>query len=115
MREDRMTTEMRRAMAEWLNGVSWDHFITLTFEKPHSAIGADKRFRGFIRRLEQSAQQRVDYFWISEFGRRTERLHLHALTANTRELAGTRCAPLGVAWGMHRWLDSTLGRGRPTM
>ena len=67
---DSLNSELvaRRAWGEWLSGFEWNHFATLTFTyQPRSEV-AVREFRRWVRRLEQRAQRRINWFFVLERG-----------------------------------------------
>jgi hypothetical protein len=90
----------RRTWAEWLGRgtFDWEHFATLTLEYPAGEQALRGRFHTWLRRLEQRARQKVQWFVVIE-RRPAGLLHLHALVNGTRELATEE---LDAAWTFGR-------------
>ena len=99
---------LRKAWGEWLAEKDWDHFATLTFTHPNSSWAARREIRRWIRRLEQRAQCRVDWFFVAEKGA-AGTLHLHALVGGT---SGLPDSMLVEAWRNGRGDVSTYDRQR---
>ena len=78
---------LRLAWGEFLEGLPWDHFVTLTFRQASGPDYARRAFGQWIRRLEREARTRLLWFVGFEDGRLLGRLHLHALVGNTDGLA----------------------------
>lgn len=78
--------KVRRAWGEWLDGLPWDHYTTLTFGIKSGPDFARRAFGRWIRRMEQEAGLPLLWFVGFEDGRMLGRLHLHSLVGNTREL-----------------------------
>lgn len=78
--------KVRRAWGEWLDGLPWDHYTTLTFGIKSGPDFARRAFGRWVRRLEQEAGLPLLWFVGFEDGRLLGRLHLHALVGNTRDL-----------------------------
>lgn len=78
--------DFQRGWGVWLQtAFAWDDFATLTFSNPTPAPVASKRFDGWVRRLEQRAQQRVDAFHAVERGA-GGLIHVHGLLRGTASL-----------------------------
>lgn len=86
----------RKAWTRWLEGVDWSHWVTLTFGWKTGVARARRDFeQRWIRRLEQTAQNRVDWFAVYERDDYTP-LHIHALVRGTDHLERRE---LRRAWG----------------
>lgn len=79
-------SELIATWGTWLEAMSWDHFATLTFAYQSSPEHAQSRFKQWIRRLEQRAQRRVDYFYFVERGAGGT-VHIHAILLGTGGLS----------------------------
>jgi hypothetical protein len=88
------SAEIRAAWMGWLRTYPWDHFVTLTFRKSVSIDVALFEFRRWRRRIEQRAQQPIQWFYVVE-GEASTSLHLHILVQGS---AGLRGAELRQAW-----------------
>ena len=86
--------QVRTAWGDWLDGLPWDHYVTLTFGIKSGPDFARRTFDRWIRRLEQEAQTPVLWFVGFEDGKLFGRLHLHALTGNTSALPAEYMAKL---------------------
>lgn len=86
---------LRREWTRWLTREDWGHFVTLTFGRKVTQWKAEMTFAKWIRRLEGTAHNRVDWFVAYERDS-WRRLHIHALTKGTDELYP---AELVRAWG----------------
>ncbi|MCC7134735.1 MAG: hypothetical protein IT352_18900 [Gemmatimonadales bacterium] len=80
-------TRLRTAWAELLEGIPWDHYVTLTFRQSSGPNFAWRAFRRWIRRLERVAGLPVIWFVGFEDGDLLGRLHLHSLVGNTDALS----------------------------
>ena len=78
--------EYRQEVAHFLVGFRWTHVAHLGCEKPMTShrLWVEFRYR-FIRRLEQSAQNRLQWYCVEEADS-SGRLHLHALLGGTAQL-----------------------------
>lgn len=95
-REQERLKRVRWKWTEWLSSVEWSHWVTLTFGRKTGLFRAQWDFkRRWIRRLEQTAQNRVDWFAVYERDDYT-RLHIHALIRGTDRLEPEE---LRRAWG----------------
>ncbi len=86
--------DLRKAWASWLRTFEWHHYATLTFKRPVTCGAAAAFFRRWIRRLEQRAGRRVDWFAVVELSRAGD-VHLHALVGRTGDVTPKK---LGAAW-----------------
>ena len=77
--------QLRDAWGTHLDGLHWDHFVTLTFRFPPSEDQATHEVRRWKRRMEQRAQKKVSHFKITEFDAGGER-HVHLLVEGTGHL-----------------------------
>lgn len=79
----------RKLCAGWcdlLQEVDWSHFCTCTFRYATSPDLARREFlEGFVRRLEQRAQKRVEWYYVIETSPGGV-VHLHALLGQTDHL-----------------------------
>ena len=87
-------TRGRQAWGDWLEGLPWDHYTTLTFGINTGPDFARRAFGRWVRRLEQEAGLPLLWFVGFEDGRLLGRLHLHALVGNTREMSTAYMAKL---------------------
>lgn len=78
--------KVRNAWGEFLEGLPWDHYTTLTFGMKSGPDFARRAFGTWVRRLEREAGIPLLWFVGFEDGRLLGRLHLHALLGNTYEL-----------------------------
>ena len=76
---------LREAWGTHLDGLQWDHFVTLTFRFPPSEDQTTRDLRRWTRWMEQQAQRKVRYFKIAEFDAGGER-HVHLLVKGTGDL-----------------------------
>jgi len=74
--------QARHEWGGWLGRMPWDHFITLTFANSLGPEAALRRFKRWVRRVEQRAQQGVASFHVLERGA-AGRWHLHVLLWGT--------------------------------
>jgi hypothetical protein len=81
--------QLRRAWGEYLEGLPWDHYATLTFRRWSGEDFARRAFGSWARRLGQEAGMPLLWFVGFERGHQLGRLHLHALLGNTRDIS--RC------------------------
>lgn len=79
--------QVRSAWGEFLQGLPWDHYATLTFGIKSGPDFARRAFGGWIRRVEQEAGVPLLWFLGFEDGRQLGRLHLHALVGNTFDVS----------------------------
>src|SRR5258705_12179929 len=79
--------QVRNAWGEFLEGLPWDHYTTLTFGIKSGPDFARRAFGAWIRRLEREAGLPLLWFVGFEDGRLLGRLHLHALVGNTFDLS----------------------------
>src|SRR2546425_8836850 len=77
---------LRQAWCKYLEGLPWDHFVTLTFKHWSGLDYARREYARWIRRLEQEAQLPLIWFMALEHGR-FGRLHGHSLVGNTGDLS----------------------------
>lgn len=83
-----------REYAEWLQGVPWQHFCTLTFAWPVSDWRAPQVFKAFMNRLERSfrcpiAYLRGDEKRFSGCGKPAAPRHYHVMLAAAVRLDAT--------------------------
>ena len=76
----------REHLAHFLVGFRWSHVAHLGCEKPMSSsrLWSEFRYR-FVRRLEQSTQNRLQWYCVEQADS-AGRLHLHALLGGTDRL-----------------------------
>lgn len=98
--------DFKKAWASWLRRYRWDQYATLTFRRPTSGAVAAHLFRRWVRRLNQRAQRRVDWFVVVEWDRAVG-FHLHALVGGTAALTNRE---LSAAW---RWGWTRITRYDP--
>jgi len=80
-------TKLRAAWGEFLEGLPWDHYVTLTFRRNSGPLRAKATFRAWIRRLERKAGRALLWFLGLEDGNQLGRLHIHALVGGTDSLS----------------------------
>jgi hypothetical protein len=93
----------RRGRVSWSWGAflaehRWCHMATLTFRSPVSAESARQRYKTWMRRLEQRAQQSVSGFAAIETVAGAH-VHLHTLVGGTDRL---EVRDLEQAWSFGR-------------
>jgi hypothetical protein len=86
--------DISEAWGHWLEQFEWDHMITLTFKEVSTNENAELQVNRWIRRLQQRAQQNVNWFIAGERGV-SGLLHLHAWTGGTRKIG---CCGVAHAW-----------------
>jgi len=86
MRAKEERKKVRNAWGEFLEGLPWDHYTTLTFGIKSGPDFARRAFGAWVRRLEREAGIPLLWFVGFEDGRLLGRLHLHALLGNTYDL-----------------------------
>lgn len=69
----------------WLQEFDWAHYFTLTFRFSKSPEVAKRAFDVFVRRLEQRAYNRVEWFRVIERSP-SGMVHIHGLLGQTRHL-----------------------------
>lgn len=87
---------MRDAWGGYLAQQPWDHFVTLTFNKPTTVKAALGQFKTFLAPLTRELAWEPTYFVVCELGVGGGHLHLHALLDGTARL-GIRS--IKEAWG----------------
>ena len=86
----------REAWGDFLHAYQWDHFVTLTYERPVPPARARADFTdGFVRRAAFEARRPLAWFYALEWDAAGERVHVHALIAGT---AGLDAGRVGRAW-----------------
>lgn len=82
------------AWGRWLAERPWDHFVTLTFERPVSEEGAKVMLHHWFRHLERRTRRGLSWFYSLERGVGGSP-HFHALLEGTRALS---CEELKKSW-----------------
>jgi hypothetical protein len=80
-----LKAELIRGWGRFLESFEWDWFVTLTFDRPITHIGAQNAFRRYVKKLEEAAGQPIAWFLVVERGT-IGQLHLHALISQVRRL-----------------------------
>jgi len=77
---------LKETWAKWLNGYSWEWFVTLTFRHRQSRQGADRKWYKWLRKLENELGEQIGYFRCSEIQKTRNAIHFHALLLNITKL-----------------------------
>lgn len=78
---------LRRGCEQFIADSRWELYCTLTFRFEVSEADAVKEFeRGYIQRLQQRSQGRVNYFAVAAKNWDEGRVHVHALLRFVRPL-----------------------------
>jgi len=77
---------LRETWAEWLNGYSWDWWVTLTFRDKVTRKTANRKWNKWFRALEKELDDKVGYFRCTELQKHREVLHFHSLMLNLARL-----------------------------
>lgn len=87
VRAKQQRKQLHEGWTQWLEGLPWDHYATLTFKRSSGPDFAQRVFAGWIRRLELEAGMPLLWFVGFENGHLLGRLHIHSLVGNTRDVS----------------------------
>lgn len=92
---------LREGWAHFLDGFEWDWFGSLSFRQPQTPEAAQRRFAGWVRRVEQRSCGAVNWFYVIE-NSPAGLAHVHCLAKTHRSIS---VSDMRGAWSLNGFAD----------